>query len=186
RREQVKLLETVLRTTPNERLAKSAVHFVARWKEIGNGVADLVLLFRELFEEVSLSPYTDFVDKTLTFIDCLEQHGSWEIEDRIDFLSWLLRHISRHLTAYDLVTFHHRGANYPDALLLDAVLKSYLRLIDSRPDLFFSAGEVIDQRRQTLRRRALRQGWLLRRWYAGLPVPAAPTSFGENARVLPP
>lgn len=186
RREQVKLLESVLRATPKERLAKSAAHFVARWKEIGNAVADLVPLFRELFEEVSLSPYTDFVDKTLLFIDCLEQQGSWTIEDRIDFLSWLLRHIGRHLTAYDLVTFHHRGANYPDALLLDAVLKSYLRLIDSRPDLFFSAREVIDQRRRMLRRRALRQGWLLRRWYAGLLVPAAPTSFGENARVLPP
>jgi len=37
-----------------------------------------------------------------------------------------------------------------------------------------------------LRRRALRQGWLLRRHYEGHAVPDAPTSPGENARVLPP
>jgi len=160
--------------------------FVARWKEIGHEVADLVPLFRELFEEISLSPYTNFVDNLLLFIECLERQGSWTTEDRLDFLSWLLRHLGRHLTAYDLVTFHHRGANYPDALLLDRVLKSYLRLIEDQPDLFFAAGEVINHRRKRLRRRALRQGWLLRRRYEGHPVPEAPTSPGENARVLPP
>src|SRR5262249_20344183 len=40
--------------------------------------------------------------------------------------------------------------------------------------------------RGRLRRRALRQGWLLRRHYEGHLVPDAPTSPGENARVLPP
>jgi hypothetical protein len=37
-----------------------------------------------------------------------------------------------------------------------------------------------------LRRRALRQGCLLRRRYEGHPVPDQPTSPGENSRVLPP
>src|SRR5262249_19558241 len=37
-----------------------------------------------------------------------------------------------------------------------------------------------------LRRRALRQAWLLRRQYESLAVPDLPTSPGENARVLPP
>ena len=185
-REQVKLLETVLRATSTDRLSDIAALFVARWKEIGFEVGDLVALSRELFEEISLSPYTDFVGKMLRFIECLEQEGIWTTEDRVDFLSWLLRHVGRHLTAYDLVTFHHRGANYPDALFLDAVLKTYLRLIDARPDLFISAEPNSSQTRKRIRRRALRQGWLLRRWYEGHPVPRMPTSPGENARVLPP
>jgi len=84
------------------------------------------------------------------------------------------------------VTFHHRGANYPDALLLDAVLKTYVRLIDARPGLFISAESDVNESRKRIRRRALRQGWLLRRWYEGHPVPQAPISPGENVRVLPP
>ena len=99
----------------------------------------------------------------------------------VDLLGWLLRQIGRHLTAYDLVTFHHRGANYPDALLLDVVLKAYLTRIERRPGLF--VGDVEQCR---MRRRALRQGWLIRRRYEGWPVPDLPTSPGENNRVLPP
>jgi hypothetical protein len=185
-REKVKLLETVLRATSKDRLSEAVTMFVTASKEIGFEVGELVALFRNLFEEVSLSPYTDFVDKTMRFIECLEEQGIWTTEDRVDFLSWLLRHVGRHLTAYDLVTFHHRGANYPDALLLDAVLKAYLRLIAARPGLFISAESDVNQSRKRIRRRALRQGWLLRRWYEGHPVPEAPTSPGENARVLPP
>ena len=49
---------------------------------------------------------------------------------------WLLRQLGRHLTAYDLVTFHHRGANYPDALLLDDLLRRYLLRIERTPELF--------------------------------------------------
>jgi len=92
-----------------------------------------------------------------------------------------LRQLGRHLTAYDLVTFHHRGANYPDALLLDAALKNYLSLSERQPDLLMG-----DSRVSTLRRRALRQACLLRHVYEGHAVPDAPTSPGENARVLPP
>ena len=60
----------------------------------------------------------------------------------MDFLGWLLRQIGRHLTAYDLVTFHHRGANYPDALVLDAVLKAYLARIEREPELFLDGGDA--------------------------------------------
>jgi hypothetical protein len=78
--------------------------------------------------------------------------------------------VTRHLTAYDLHTFHHRGENYPDALLLDELLTRLVRL----------------NRFDTPRRRAaLRQGWLLRREYENHPVPAAPTSPGERTRVYP-
>ena len=107
--------------------------------------------------------------------------ASCPLQDAADFLGWLLRQIGRHLTAYDLVTFHHRGANYPDALVLDAVLKAYLARIERRPDLFLG-----DTAEQVMRRRALRQGWLIRRRYEGWPVPDLPTSPGENNRVLPP
>jgi hypothetical protein len=92
------------------------------------------------------------------------------------------------LTAYDLVTFHHFGANYPDALLLDIVLKALLEMIERQP-VVFSEQLGDDQpatQQKRLRRRALRQGWLLRRHYEGHPVPDAPTSQGENLRVLPP
>jgi hypothetical protein len=85
------------------------------------------------------------------------------------------------LTAYDLATFHHRGANYPDALLLDAAVQEMLRLIEQWPALFDG-----DARPARQRRRALRAAWLHRRRYEGHPVPDAPTSPGENMRVLPP
>src|SRR5207249_2747834 len=92
------------------------------------------------------------------------------------------------LTAYDLINFHHRGANYPDALLLDTVLRAYLAQIEERPELFLPCKEDDSQRqkRKRIRRRALRQAWLLRRTIQGLPVPDAPTSPGENSRILPP
>src|SRR5207248_11614833 len=55
------------------------------------------------------------------------------------------------------------------------------------PELFLEAAADTPARRQTkqLRRRGLRQGWLLRRRYEGHLVPDAPTSQGENRRVLP-
>jgi hypothetical protein len=72
--------------------------------------------------------------------------------------------------------------------LLDAVLKEYLEWAGRRPDLFTDArgDDELERGRKRLRRRALRQGWLLRRRYEGHPVPDLPTSPGENARVLPP
>jgi hypothetical protein len=87
-----------------------------------------------------------------------------------------------------MITFHHRGANYPDALLLDAVLKEYLRRAERHSELFTDAAGDPEETRSVKRRRrrALRQGCLLRRRYEGHPVPDLPTSPGENNRVLPP
>jgi hypothetical protein len=186
-RERVKLLETVLRACSWQELPTAAQLFVAKLRKIGYAAKEYSTLMQDLFTEVSLSPYTDFVDKTLNFIDFLEQQCAWTNADRIDFLSWLLINVARHLTAYDLRTFHHRGANYPDALLLDAVLKAYFLAIDADPELYIaSSGDTIPlERQKRRRRRALRQGWLLRVWYEGLPVPEIPTSPGENRRVLP-
>ena len=107
--------------------------------------------------------------------------GGLTAEEHVDFLSYLLRQLGRHLTAYDLVTFHHQGANYPDMLLLDLVLKVFLQQVEERPSLF--EGSPADDSggggQKRLRRRALRQGWILRGQYEGHPVPDAPTSPGE-------
>jgi hypothetical protein len=182
--ERVKLLEFALRTAPRQelpRLVQMAWH-------------DWPRLLRALFNGISLSPPTAFVDRALALVDLLESHGKLTADAKIDFLSWLLRQLGRHLTAYDLVTFHHRGANYPDALLLDAALKAYLREIDRHPQLFHGEppltpgpsppgrGEAPAHR---MRRRALRQACLLRRHYEGHRVPDQPTTPGENARVMP-
>lgn len=187
-REQAHLLETFLHAAPTEEMHEAAAAFERRWSECGRTITDLAALLRTLFNEVSLSPYTDLAAKTLAFLNALEKSGIFDTEQVVDFLSYLLRHIGRHLTAFDLVVFHHRGANYPDALLLDAVLQEYLTVLERRPDLLFDApaDEQRDRRQKRIRRRALRQGWLLRRRYEGHAVPDLPTSPGENVRVLPP
>ncbi len=187
-REEASLLETFLHAVAFEEMSDAVVALVQRWAQCQHTNAGLPGLLRTMFNQVSLSPYTDLVPKTLAFLQALEESGIFHTENVVDFLSFLLRHIGRHLTAFDLVIFHHRGANYPDALLLDAVLKEYLALLDRRPDLFLDAADDNQgvRRKKRIRRRALRQGWLLRRRYEGHAVPDLPTSPGENMRVLPP
>lgn len=187
-REEGHLLEAFLHATPTEAMDEAATAFVRRWGECGRPLADLPALLRTLFNEVSLSPFTDLAAKTLAFLSALETNGIFTTENVVDFLSYLLRHLGRHLTAFNLIVFHHRGANYPDALLLDVMLKAYLTILERRPDLFLDAagGDERGRRPNRIRRRALRQGWLLRRQYEGLAVPDLPTSPGENTRVLPP
>jgi len=169
--ELIKLLELLLRGEPNRTALAQA------WMQ--RPAAEFATLLQAVFDEAALSPWTDFVERTLAFLQLLTPPGWLTVTAHVDLLGALLRRIGRHLTAFDLVTFHHRGANYPDALLLDAVLKEYLRLAAAQPELFTTADGAI------LRRRALRQGWLLRCRYEGHPVPALPTSPGENQRVLP-
>jgi hypothetical protein len=185
--EKAKLAEAMLRFTPAEGLPAVVELFTAAWKQLGQTPAEITVLLRTVFNEVALSPYTDFVDKALAFLRLLEEGGHLTTEMHADFLSFVLRHLVRHLTAYDLVTFHHRGANYPDALLIDAALRAYLVLAEKHPDLFVPSATdsaEIGQRKR-IRRRALRLGFLLRRQYDGHAVPDAPTSPGENVRVLP-
>jgi hypothetical protein len=144
-------------------------------------------LLCEVFNDAALTPYTDLVDKALLFAESLKSQGHLLTTDVANFFAQVLCILGRHLTAYDLVAFHHRGANYPDALVLDALLKAYLALIEREPGSFLSSPseDEITQGLKRLRRRGLRQAWLLRRRYEGLLVPDAPTSPGENLRVLP-
>jgi hypothetical protein len=186
--ERGRLLEVFLHAAPFAEMENAVALFVKRWRDLGATAGELAALLRRMFNDVSLSPYTDLVDKTLAFVHALETRGDFSSEAVLDFLGHLLRQNGRHLTAYDLVTFHHRGANYPDALLLDAVLKEYLRRAEYQAGLFIDRDgdndAVLTAKRR--RRRALRQGFLLRRRYENHPVPDLPTSPGENARVLPP
>jgi hypothetical protein len=163
---------------PVEELPRAAADRQSRWTALGQRGADLLRALRVMFNEVSLSPWTDLVEKVLQLLALLEQGGLFCAADVIDFESCLLRLVCRHLTAYDLVTFHHRGSNYPDALLLDAVLADYLARVERGVALF--EGEP-----GRIRRRALRQAYLLRRRYEGHPVPDVPTSPGEHLRVFP-
>jgi hypothetical protein len=181
--QSAKLLETCLHANDGSRTAE---RFAARWRGMERTGTDLVRLLETLFNEVSLSPWTGLAERTLAFLGIWEEQGILQAEQVTDFLARLLRLTGRHLTAYDLVNFHHRGANYPDALLLDAVLKAYLARINRQPSSFIaSAEDETAATRKRLRRRALRQGWVLRRLYEGHAVPDAPTSPGEHARVLP-
>lgn len=183
----IKLVELFLRAVPPDTMTTATQDFAARWREQGRAPAELPVLLRRMFNDVALSPYTTFVDNTLGFCRGLVVEQLLTPADQIDFLTWILRQAARHLTAYDLKTFHHRGANYPDALLLDACLKEVVQLIERHSSFFLTepTDDEATSRLKRLRRRGLRQGWLLRAWYEGLPVPALPTSPGENARVLP-
>src|SRR5207244_3551540 len=106
-----------------------------------------------------LSPYTDFAGKALAIARLARAAGLVAAGDSADFYAHLLRQLARHLMAYDLVTFHHRGANYPDALLIDDVLRELRPLADEAPELFTAGAR--------LRRRGLRLGLLLRAEYRG-------------------
>jgi hypothetical protein len=173
-----RLIEAWLRAVPSGDLPAAATDLQARWSSLGQDVPALLRVLRVMFNEVSLSPWTDLVDKVLRLLALLERGGLFTAGDVIDFEGHLLRLVGRHLTAYDLVMFHHRGSNYPDALLLEAVLNDFLVRLEQAPSLF--QGEA-----GRLRRRALRQGYLLRRRYEGHPVPDMPTSPGEHTRVFP-
>jgi hypothetical protein len=186
-REKAKIQEAILRICPLDQISTAAELIVCHRRNFGHSPDELSALMEEVFNEVSLSPYSDFVAKAITFVGSLEHLGYWTIEHRVDFLCRLLRKLTRHLTAYDLKTFHHRGANYPDALLLDAVLRDYLKAVEAHPELFISVPSdpksIETQKRR--RRQVLRLDWLVRNWYQDLPVPEIPTSPGENMWVLP-
>ena len=67
-------------------------------------------------------------------------------------------------------------------------MRAYDRLIAARPELFLNDQQdsPAAAKQKRVRRRALRQAGLVRKSYEGHRVPDAPTSMGENLRVLPP
>lgn len=185
--EQARALELALRDERCEIEHVAAVLARASQRK-QNGTEEPIWagLFRELFQAVALSPYTNFADRLVALLARLGEQPA-ATSAVADVFAYMLRHLCRHLTSFDLVTFHNYGANYPDALFLDALLAGCLRLVEANSELIASKDDDLQvvARAKRLRRRGLRQGAILRTQYEGLPVPDAPTSVGENARVLP-
>lgn len=184
--EVVKAAEFVVRATPISEAPSVAAWLVRSSAARGSAGEGAFRILRAIFNDAALTPYTDFVPKALAVAAALAADAP--AGTLVDFLGSRIRQLVRHLTAYDLITFHHRGANYPDALLLDAALRALLAEAERAPALFLAAPSQWPAQDSATRprRRALRQGLLLRRFYEGLPVPDAPTSPGENTRILPP
>jgi hypothetical protein len=185
--EQAKALETALRASSTDQLPALVATLERHRVRRQSGLDWLTGLFRAVFNNVALSPYTEFADRMVEVLSELaspERLGAAAVGD---VLSFMLRHLCRHLTAFDLTLFHNFGANYPDALFLDALLKDYLRSIESNAVFWLvqtdDTAALVHSKR--CRRRALRQACLLRQKYEGHRVPDAPTSLGENLRVLP-
>lgn len=135
------------------------------WRDQGHDPATLPGVIRAVFDDLSLTPWTDVPRRLLDLVAlALPPEAAAEWYARLTLL------LTRHLSAYDLHAFHHGGINYPDALVLDDLLAR------------LTHGQHWHTPTQRL---ALRQGWLLRQEYALYPVPAVPTAPGELGRVLP-
>ena len=185
--QQAKTVETALRAGPDETVPEIAQALAAFATRPGNAER-LQMIWKALFNHVALSPYTGFVDRWVATLSRCADEPTIGGEATLDTIGWMLRHLCRHLTAFDLTTFHNYGANYPDALFLDALLKEYIRLLAANPRAWRDKPNDSDQRRRIarIRRRALRQACIVWRHYQGHRVPDAPTSQGENLRVMPP
>lgn len=184
RKQRASILETILRSADPKNISCLAQLYYQQWQHTQLPDSELQQTMITMFNQLSLSPYTQLVDnwgKLLNSWADSKQFGSAII---IDSISYILRHLVRHMTAYDLETFHNRGANYPDAMLLDTMISIYLQLIDEVPELFLQE-TADDPRRYRLRRCALRQACIVRKQYEGHRVPDRPTSPGENQRILP-
>jgi hypothetical protein len=166
-------LEFALRSLPQE----STIQVVSILRRVGSERGSELL--RTVFNQAALAPHTDFASRLIKLVEMLAEEDWFGAERALTLLAFMLRQLCRHLTAFDLAQFHSFGANYPDALFLDALLRSGLRILEAQGPRTHSAGHK-------LLRRALRAGALLRKEYEGLRVPDSPTSMGENARVLPP
>jgi hypothetical protein len=185
--EHARILEVALRAATSAQIAGVSDALARRWAELALSAGEISSITRTLFNQMALSPYTSFVDNLVATLLRLGEGGTLQRDQIIDIIGYMLRHLVRHLTAFDLVKFHNEGANYPDALMLDSLLKAYINLIDLQGESFEdAAGDGHAQgRTKRLRRRALRQAGLMRKQCEGLAVPDAPTSPGENRRLLP-
>jgi hypothetical protein len=93
--ERTKWLEFLLRATPAGELGSLADRCVGLWRSLDETGSNIVALLRSVFNEVALSPYTDFVDKTLEFLRLLVARQYLAVEQHVDFLSYLLRQLGR-------------------------------------------------------------------------------------------
>ncbi len=155
--------------------------------------AQFAPLMRALFHGLGLTPYVPIEARLTILLDeefrRREAQGNTDgLGELVELVAFMLLQLARHLAAFDLRLFHNFGADYPDLLLLDALLGMYDRWFERKPDLFLNQSSEMAPRLLRLkarRRVAWLLGSLLRQEHEGLRVPEAPTSPGENQRVLP-
>jgi hypothetical protein len=153
-------------TIDMERRARTLEIFLRAGQPVqGLDLAELGPVLRSMFNLLVLSPYTCLVDNLVSLLGQLDRPTA------VDSIGYMLRHLARHLNAFDLVKFHNRGTNYPDALMLDALLRVFIPMLETNDS--------------PAARRSLLHGWLARKRCENLLVPAAPTSPGESARQMP-
>jgi hypothetical protein len=162
-------LETLLRRLPAAELANQLPR---RFQE--QRPDHVLRLCERLFQQLSLSPCTPLIANFLHVLRQLMLDERCERSAVVNVIGRMLRLLMRHLTAFDLRTFHNRGANYPDAPLLDGLLKLFLEGLER-----LRSGD-----RHSMLLRALRMAWLVRHELEGLLVPDQPTSPGDYFRVL--
>ncbi|MCG8584607.1 MAG: hypothetical protein MI757_07845, partial [Pirellulales bacterium] len=155
------MLETALRAAEPAMIPDIANTLAQLLAEHANSPAVFTRILRTLFNQVSLSPYTRLTDNLVELVSRVAKSKVIGVEASVDSISYTLRHLVRHLTAFNLTTFHNQGANYPDALFLDRLLGAYIEIILQEPALFRG-------RESRLRRRALRQAYLVRRSLEGV------------------
>ena len=181
---RAKAVELALRTCATSEAARQANEWLSAWRASGRSTSDAIKVLRTLFNHLALSPHTSFLETFIRWLESLADPAHLGARDVLDLVCYMVILLVRHLTAFDLRRFHQRGANYPDALFLDGLLKLLLNAVEHLPELFGVNGDGDDLACRR-RRRALRQALVLRQHYAGLAVPDAPTSFGEQLQVLP-
>lgn len=134
--DQARTLELALRAAEPGQLGDVARAWQQRLDALGLSARRTVDVFRQIFNQVALTPYTGLVDNLVALGERLVELGHWGELERVDVFAFFLRQLFRHLTAFDLVTYHNQGANYPDALLLGAILNPLLACIDAGPNGF--------------------------------------------------
>jgi hypothetical protein len=183
--QRAKALESALRATAAHDIPPLADELLSLYTGQA-AAADLPRLAAALFHHVALNPFTGFGEQFVALLGALAHDRRLGIAAVMRPVSLILRQLCRHLTAFDLETFHHRGADYPDALLLDGLLALYLQLAAAQPGVLLPSplDDSLAAGCKRRLRRALRQAWLIREHYRGLRVPDRPTSLGDNQRVL--
>lgn len=159
-------LDFILRLSESKEVAKLAA-WLGRTPTLATPEQRARLL-ATWFTEVALTPDLGQAVKMLQLL----RHWLSEREYQKRLSAWL-RQLAWHLTAFDLRRFHHQGANYPDALFLDELLRRLCEAIASSDHL------------ESRTASALRLGSWHRCNLDGLAVPSRATSVGENRRVSP-
>lgn len=182
RSQRAKLLEAALRTVAGQPWEEVLAYCARTVTAYEAAAREFPRLLRVLFNGLGLTPYVPLEARLVELLERVALE-SGQVAPLLDTAAWMLLQLSRHLTAFDLRTFHNYGADYPDLLLLDALLGWLTAWLDRQPEWFLSDSGIDE--RTSRRRTAWLLAALLRKEHEGLPITPIPTSPGENQRVLP-